>query len=237
MAVLNKILTLLRSSVREIGDSVVDANANRIYEQEIVDAKSAVAQAREELTLVMAKEMQSAREIERLKVSAAQYEKHTLEALEKNETALAEEAAARVASLEDELDAQTKAHASYALNTAKLKDLIRKAESKLRDHERELAMARTTESVYRATQSISHNIGSSGSKLLSARESLERIKKRHEELQDRMSAAEILDRETAADALDHKLAKAGIGVVPDRAQAVLARVRASADAKATSRPA
>ena len=66
MNVFNKILTALRGSVREIGESMVDANATRIYEQELVEAKQHLAQAKQDLTLVMAKQMQAEREIGRL---------------------------------------------------------------------------------------------------------------------------------------------------------------------------
>ena len=118
MSVLKKLVTLMRGSVREIGESVVDANATRVYEQEIVDARHNVAQARGDLTMVMAKEMQSAREIERLRAEAARFETLALEALNKNETALAEEVAGRVAELEAELEEQTKAHATYAMQVA-----------------------------------------------------------------------------------------------------------------------
>ena len=38
MSVIKKLVTLLRGSSRELGQSLVDANATRIYEQEIIDA-------------------------------------------------------------------------------------------------------------------------------------------------------------------------------------------------------
>ncbi|MPN16795.1 hypothetical protein SDC9_164142 [bioreactor metagenome] len=117
-------------------------------------------------------------------------------------------------------------HADYALQVGKLKDLIKSAEAKVREHEREVAIARTTESVYKATRSISDNIGASGSKLLNARESLDRIKRRHEELADRMAAAESLDKETGTRALEIKLAEAGIGGDAERARRVMERIRA-----------
>ena len=46
MSVIGKILTLLRGSARELGESVVDANATRIYEQEIIDARNASSRPR-----------------------------------------------------------------------------------------------------------------------------------------------------------------------------------------------
>ena len=226
MSVIKKMVTLLRGSVREIGESVVDANATRIYEQEISDARHNIEQARGDLTLVMAKEMQSAREIERLKSEVARFETLAVEALDKSHEGLAEEVAGKVASIEQELEAQTQAHAAYAVQVVKLKELIKTAEARVREHERQLAMAKTTESVYRATQSISDNIGSSGGKLVSARQSLERIKQRHEDLADRMTASEQLESEIGHSALERKLAAAGIGDGSDRARKAMERIRA-----------
>jgi phage shock protein A len=226
MSVIKKMVTLLRGSVREIGESVVDANATRIYEQEISDARHSVEQARGDLTLVMAKEMQSAREIERLKGEVTRFERLAVEALNKSQEGLAEEVAGKVAVIEQELEAQTQAHASYAVQVAKLKELIKTAEARVREHERQLAMAKTTESVYRATQSISDSLGSGGGKLVSARESLERIKQRHEDLSDRMTAAEQLESEIGHSALEKKLAAAGIGEGSDRTRKAMERIRA-----------
>lgn len=226
MSVIGKILTLLRGSARELGESVIDANATTIYEQEIVEARNAIMQAKGELTGVMAKEMQSAREIERLGKEIERLEGLALEALDKGKEALAEEVAVKVAETEAELEEQTRSHANFAIHIGNLKNLIKSAEGKVREHEREVAMARTTESVYKATRSISDNIGASGSKLVNARESLERIKSRHQDFADRMAAAESLDKETGTKALETKLAEAGIGADSGRAQRVMVRLRA-----------
>ena len=225
MSVIKKVVTLLRGSAREIAENVVDANATRIYEQEIIDAKQSILEARSSLADVMAKEMQSTRAVTRLEGEIAHYEGLALEALNKAHEALAEEVAAKVAGLEQELEEQRKAHASYGNQVLKLKELIKAAEAKIREHEREIAIARTTESVYKATQSISDNIGHSGSRLASARESLERIKQRHEHLADRLQASEQLDRELGEKALATKLADAGIGQEADRQRKVMERIR------------
>ncbi|MDR1227472.1 MAG: PspA/IM30 family protein [Azoarcus sp.] len=230
MSVIGKIVTLLRGSARELGESIVDANGVRIYEQEIHDARNAIAQAKNDLTGVMAKEMQSARKIERVRTEIERLENLAIEALDKEKPTLAEEVAAQIAEQEAELDRQTQLHADYALQSTRLKDLIKASEAKVREHEREVQMARATESVYKATQSISENITSSGSKLIGAKESLERIKKRHEDLADRMAAADTLDRELGAKALEIKLAEAGIGEDAQRKEKVMERIRARREA-------
>jgi phage shock protein A len=227
MSVIKKLVTLLRGSARELGQSMVDSNATRIYEQEIIDAKNSITEAKTELTGVMAKQMQTARDIERTKADLLRHEDLAVQALNKAEEGLALEVAERVAGLETELNAQTQAHASYAMQVSRLKDLIRSAETRVREHEREIGIAKTTESVYRATQSISESIGATGSQLTSARDSLERIKKRHEDLADRMAAAEQLDQEFGHRALERKLADAGIGDSDKvRAAQVMERLKA-----------
>ena len=58
-------------------------------------------------------------------------------------------------------------------------------------------------------------------------DALERIKKRHEDLADRMAAAEQLDQEFGHRALERKLADAGIGDSDKvRAAQVMERIRA-----------
>lgn len=230
MSVFGKIVTLLRGSARELGESVVDANGVRIYEQEIREARDAIAEAKNELTGVMAKEMQSAREIERARIEITRLEDLAIEALNKEKPDLAEEVAVKVAEQEAELEQQTRLHADYALQSNRLKDLIKTGEAKIREHEREVQMAKATESVYKATQSISENIGMTGSKLVGAKESLERIKKRHEDQADRMAAADVLDRELGARALEGKLAQAGIGEDAHRKEKVMERIRARREA-------
>jgi phage shock protein A len=226
MSVITKIMTLVRGSAREIGESVVDANATRIYEQEVVEAKASIASAKTELTGVMAKEMQTARAIEKLRGEVNRYEGLAVEALDKSQEGLAEEVAAKIGALEEELEEQTKAHANFVMQVARLKDLIKTAEARVREHEREVGVVKTTESVYRATQTISQSLGQGGSKLVSARESLERIKQRHEDMADRMQAAEQLDSELGHQALEKKLTDAGVGEASRRQSNIMARIRA-----------
>jgi phage shock protein A len=237
MAVFSKILTMLRGDVRDLGQSIVDHNATTIYGQEIVEAKAHVATAKQDLTMVMAKEIQAGREIERLGKELHRYEALALEALQKAQPQLAEEVAGRVADLELALAEQVGARDQFAHHVARLKDLIRSAEATLREHERELAMARTTESVYRATATISQSMSGSGSKLMSAKESLERIKQRHQDTADRMQAAGQLEDEFGTQALERKLAAAGIGENGDRKAQVMARLRERLEAAKPATPA
>lgn len=237
MTVIQKLVTLLRGSARELGQSVVDSNATRIYEQEIEDARNSIAQAKTELTAVMAREMQAGREVARIQREIQHHEDMALQALNKGEEALALQVAERVAALEGQLQEQLGVQEQLGAQVHKLKELLLSAEARVREHEREIGIARTTESVYRAAQSISDSMGATGSQLGSARASLERIKKRHEDLADRMAAAEALEHELGDRGLHQALAAAGIGDSPQsRAAAVMQRLRARQQGAETEPP-
>jgi phage shock protein A len=226
MEFFKKLITAIRGGSREIGEAIIDSQGIRIYEQEIEDAKNAIKQAEEDLTGVMAKEMQAGREIERLEGEITSYEKKALELLEKGEEALATEVAGKIAELEAELENQKQAKSRFAEHVIKVKEMIQQTHAKIRDHEREIAMVKTTENVQKATQSISQHMDGGTSKMVAAKESLERIKQRQQDSSDRMSAGEALRAELSGATLEEKLKAAGVGDSEDRQKAVLARLKA-----------
>ncbi|MBT1444555.1 PspA/IM30 family protein [Shewanella sp. JM162201] len=226
MGILNKILTAFRGGANEVGQSIVDANSTRIFEQEIRDAEKHLTKAKRDLTDVMAKEMAAAREVDRLKRTISEHEGYASQALDKGNEALALEVAEKIAQLELELSEQHSANESFSANAAKLKELVKKTERQLADYQRQLSMVKTTESVQKATASITDSFASSNSKLLNAKESLERIKARQQQFDDRMKAAETLENENSDKSLAAKLAEAGIGEQKSDANAVLERLKA-----------
>ncbi|MES9993419.1 MAG: PspA/IM30 family protein [Candidatus Thiodiazotropha sp.] len=226
MEFFKKLITAIRGGGREIGEAILDSQGIRIYEQEIEDAKEAIKQAEDDLTAVMAKEMQAGREIERLEKERADFESKALELLEKGEETLATEVAGKIAELEAELDNQNQAKQRFAEHVAKVKEMIKQTHAKIREHEREIAMVKTTENVQKATVSISQHMDGGSSKMVAAKESLERIKQRQQDKSDRMSAAETLRAELSGASLEEKLKAAGVGDNDDRQKQVLARLKA-----------
>ena len=226
MNILKKIMTAIRGGSRELGEAIIDSQGSRIFEQEIEDAKEGLKKAKHDLTQVMAKEMQASRKIDILQKDIEKNESYVNDALEKNEEALALEIAGKVSELEAEKSMQVEAQQSYASHIAKLKGLMEKAERQLKDYERQLTMVKTTENVQKATATITDNFGTTSSTLLSAKESLERIKQKQEDFDDRNLAAEKLDNETNGKNLSDKMKEVGIGDKESGAQAVLARLKA-----------
>jgi len=228
MSIFSKIVTAIRGGASEAGQAVVDANAIRIFEQEIRDSKNAIEKGKRDLTGIMADKMKEDRKVTELSADITQYEQKALQLMEKGDDTLALEVAEKISEIENELAIHKNASSVFETKIASLKELMKKAERTIRDHERELNMVKTTESVQKAQSSISKNYGSGIGKLGDAKESLNRIKAKQQEREDRMKAAEQLDSENGAGTLNEKLAAAGVGEKSNGGNDVMARLKAKA---------
>jgi len=225
MNIFRKIITAVRGGATETGEAIVDANATRIFAQEIRDSEKHITIAKRDLTTVMAKQMQAARELAQLQASIKEHEGYAMQALNQGNEALAIEVAEKIAELESNAADQQQANESFLNSVDRLKDLIKKSERKLTEYKRQLTMVKTTESVQKATSAISDNFSASNSKLLNAKDSLERIKKKQAMFDDKLQAAEQLDSESSDKSLKNKLQDAGIGAQKNSAQSVLDRLK------------
>ncbi|PCI63001.1 MAG: phage shock protein A [Gammaproteobacteria bacterium] len=227
MSIFKKIMTAIRGGASELGESIVDANATRIFEQEIRDAEHHLTKAKRDLTGVMAQQMAANREVDRLKREAAEHEGYAMQAMEKGDETLALAVAEKIANLESELATQQQALDSFSGSADRLKELVKKSERQVGEYKRQLSMVKTTESVQKATSAITDNFSSSNSKLLNAKDSLERIKAKQQKFDDQMKAAEVLESENSDKSLEAQLKAAGIsGTSDSSANSVLARLKA-----------
>jgi len=219
-------MTAIRGGASEVGESIIDTNATRIFEQEIRDAENHLTKAKRDLTGVMAEQMAANREVDRLKREITEHEGYVGQALEKNDETLALAVAEKIANLESELATQQQAFESFQGSANRLKELVKKSERQVGEHKRQLSMVKTTESVQKATSAITDNFSSSNSKLLNAKDSLERIKAKQQKFDDKMKAAEVLEAESGDGALEAQLKAAGIGAQSTSANSVLDRLKA-----------
>lgn len=225
MSILKNIMKAIKGGAREVGEAIVDANGIRIFEQNIAEAKQSLEKAKSSLADVMAKEMQTKRKITNLDNNINEHEGFAKAALGKGNEALALEIAEKIAEYETELNEQQAILASFANNIVALKNQIQKAEKTIAANERELAMVKTTESVQKATISVTDNISANSSKILSAKQSLNRIKQRQQHVSDRLAAGDVLQAELSGSDLEDKMKAAGIGKTTASAQSVLERLK------------
>jgi len=219
-------MTAIRGGASEVGETIVDANATRIFEQEIRDAENHLTKAKRDLTGVMAQQMASSRDVERIKRDITEHEGYAVQALEKGDETLALAVAEKISTLENELSTQQQALDSFEGNANRLKELVKKSERQVQEYKRQLSMVKTTESVQKATSAITDNFSSSNSKLLNAKDSLERIKAKQQKFDDQMKAAEVLESENSDSSLEAQLKQAGIGASDNNANSVLERLKA-----------
>jgi len=219
-------MTAIRGGASEAGEAIIDANATRIFEQEIRDAENHLTKAKRDLTGVMAEQMAAQRDVDRLEREITEHEGYVSQALEKGDETLALAVAEKIANLESELASQQHALGSFTGSADRLKELVKKSERQVAEHKRQLSMVKTTESVQKATSAITDNFSSSNSKLLSAKDSLERIKAKQQKFDDKMKAAEVLESEDSDTSLAAQLKAAGIGAQDNSANSVLDRIKA-----------
>ena len=91
------ISTLLRGTVAEIEETVLDANAIRLLEQQIREAAAGLEQARRELACVMAHQSSESRAAAALSARIAELETSGVAALRDGADAIASEVAAAIA--------------------------------------------------------------------------------------------------------------------------------------------
>jgi phage shock protein A len=156
----------------------------------------------------------------------AEHEAYVTQALDKGDENLALEIAEKISQLEVDLAEQQQVHDTFANHVTRLKVLVKKTERQIKDYERQLSMVKTTESVQKASAAITDNFSSSNSKILSAKDSLDRIKKRQQDNFDRLAAAEELESENSDKSLSDKMKAAGIGEETTNASSVLDRIKA-----------
>lgn len=212
MQILQKLVALLRGGAREMGDAIVDDNAIRILEQEIVDQEHAMDRAKNVLTDVMADQSKTARKVAALDDHICLLETQATDALAKKLENLAVELAEKIANLENERADLRALLGTYNESICTLKAQIHQAEKIIQEHRRELTIIKTTANVQRARLAVSNSVSASVTKATSARESLNRIKARQQHTEDRIQAAEQLHQESEADPLKARLAQAGVNV-------------------------
>lgn len=224
MNILKKLFTAFKGAANEMGESIVDANGILIFEQEIREAKEQLKSAKESEINLVAKKNRAEAQIDDLHKQVAERESNAAKALEQEEQALALEVAEKIVELEQEIEKQSSLVTSLTKSCKDIRHQIATAESEIRDMENNLAQIKATESVQKAQEKIRSGITSGNSKVSSAKESLERIKEKQRNFEDRLEAERELD---VASNLDKKLEEAGISTGKPSAQSVLDRIKAN----------
>lgn len=225
MAIFKKLVTALRGGINEVGESIIDTQALRILDQEIRDADMELKQAKESLANILAQQKLAEKEVKLTAEKIAEYESYAIKALEANNEELALEVAEKLAQLETEHDNYLKQAKCFTESCKNLRQTISQTEINIRNLKQQVDIVKATESVQKAQSAVAQRYGGSATKLQTALDSLDRIKKRQEQTAAVLDAKNELAKSDSANSLDSKLEEAGIKSSNKNAIAILARLK------------
>jgi phage shock protein A len=226
MSILKKLMTAVRASALDMGELWLDSADLRTFEQEIRHAQAQLRRAKHDLTEVMAQQMQASRRLQSMLGTLSQQEALVGSALDQGNEGLARQLAGKMALLEADLAGQQEEQERCSEQVQRLQQVVHKSGRQVKEFERQLSMLKTAESVQKASVAIAANFAASSSRMLSARDSLARIKQRQQHEFDQLIAMEELLAADADNSLEQQMLAAGIVEQPYNADQVLARIRA-----------
>lgn len=200
--------TLLRGRAFEAATVVTDRHALPILRQQIRDCAHAVQMSRKAVAIAMAQNEQEKKQHDRLSHQIADLETRTLDALQQDREDLARDAAETIAHLEAERDVSTQAQARFDAEIARLRTVLREAETRLRQLQRGQRLATATDKTQRLQQ-VAPDSGLST--LREAEDTLQRLQERQNEMDATARAMTELETAGSAENVRDRLAEAGCG--------------------------
>ncbi|SFJ65440.1 PspA/IM30 family protein [Methylobacterium brachiatum] len=218
---------LMRGAIADNAQALHDANAVTILRQQIRDAAGALATARRELAVALAYHAAEARALDAIGARIETLSDGARRALADGREDLGSEAAVHIAALEDERSDRRAAAARFAAEIERLKRLVGQGGERLRDLDRGLQTARTTEALRRAGLEGRRVTALSAGALGEAERTLARLREAQAAEADAAEALAGLEAE-AASGIEADLDAAGYGRPRTDPRAVLDRLRAQA---------
>ncbi|MFC5741790.1 PspA/IM30 family protein [Dyella tabacisoli] len=223
MTIFDKLFTLVRGTATEAGQSIVDANALTILDQEIRDADNALRASRVDLTKLMAERTVTHSKLLDKQAKLQENNSYIPQLLAKNQRDLALEVSGKIAALEGDIAQDQKTIGDMDANIAKLQASIKQAEMTIDRLKRQVDTVKATASVQRAQEAIAAKASGSNARLRTAVDSLDRIKEQQALKSAQIDAANQLDSQANGGELEQKLQAAGIVPGGQAAEDILAR--------------
>ncbi len=211
MSVWGKLFSAVRGGVNEAAEAAADTQALRILDQEIRDAENALRRARSDLAGIMASAKALGRRVEEARAKEAKDMESARAAMLANREDLARQLADRVSKARAEIARDQAEHERLQGSQAQMIRAVQDTEQRIQTMKREVEGVKANESLLKAQSAIASSHAGVNSRLGSAMESLERVKKRQEITSGRIEAGAELQSLQSGSALDQALLEAGIG--------------------------
>jgi len=158
MSIFNKLGTLFRAGVRESAEAITDANAIRIYRQEIIDAESMLTRRRDALAGMIAarREMEDEMKSAQGRITKRERQLAALPEAERSEDLL-QLAAQDIATTEAHLEDSKRRHIQLCEKIQREEIVLRKLLAEIKEHRRAVKLL---ESDLQRQRSAPGNMGS-----------------------------------------------------------------------------
>jgi phage shock protein A len=190
---IQKLSTAMRGGAREVLESAVDANAIRIFAQEIHECETRVQQAKKHLAGVMAEKLRLKRQIETHQTRLQQREQSIREKLQQQDEAGALQLAEELAQQEDFINKLQQQHDKLEAYEKRLLNNLTNTAQKLEQHRAELRMAQATQHAQQASGKLSGHVNDYADQFSRMQDSLQRINRQQDDFEDRMQAMDEID--------------------------------------------
>jgi phage shock protein A len=232
MSILNKLGTLFRAGVRESAEALTDANAIRIYRQEIIDAESMLTRRRDALAgmIALRREMEDEMKAAKGRIKKRENQLADLPTPERSEDLL-HLAAQDIATTEAHLEDSKRRHIKLCEKIQREEMTLRKLLAEIKEHRREIRLLESELQRQRcAPGSIcSQTVSGRLAALRQSRSSINAVTGDADYAEEGM--AEALERvETSA--LDRQLNASGYSDEAQHVARVMARIKTNTAAKA-----
>lgn len=226
MSTWSKIFSAIRGGVNEAAEAVVDSQSLRILDQELRDAETSLRRARSDLAGIMASNKTLMRRLDENRAKELKDTESARAAIAAGRTDLAHGLAQRIANIHVEVQRDQQELERLVPRQQQMLRAIQDTEARITQMKREVENVKANESLLKAQSAIAHSQSGINSRLGSAVESLERIKKRQELVAGRIEAGADLAAIQNGSDLDRQLLEAGIGGSVRSADDVLAQLMA-----------
>lgn len=224
--------TLIAGANAQANEHLTDRFAIDLLTQKIREAEDMLTNAKQTLASIIVRERTERSNLDAISGQIADLERRATSALKAGSDGLVVDAAAAIASLENERNLRTKTVAGLAERAQRMRVSIEKMHRRIIDLRQGAIQARAIDAEHKAQRSLNRTIGSSTS-VREAEELLARILGRDDPLVE-TSVLDEIDEELGHSRIVDRLADAGFGApLKIRADDVLLRLRATPTVNST----
>jgi phage shock protein A len=234
---LKTLVTLMRGRAFEAEQRIKDQNALALLDQQMRDAAAIVERARKALALAMAQERQETQRLDQIRAQIIDLEQRAMAALQGGREDLAVQAAQRLAMLEADADASTRARRLFATEIGKLDARMRKQAARLADLERGRRIARAAHATRATRRGGFEPAYIRENTIADAEATLARLREQQIETEAAQTALDALILAQDAENVAEMLAKEGFGPAKEpRVADILAGLKQKAEDGAKAAP-